>query len=116
MKFLADENFNNDILRGVWRRVPDAQMTRVQDTAIAGAPDDEVLRYAAEQEFLVLTHDVNTMRNIFYTRLNAGLSVPGVFLVVEQSPIAPVIDSLELIILASDESDWAGKIEYLPLR
>ena len=34
MTFLADENFNNDILRGVWRRIPDARFIRVQDTEI----------------------------------------------------------------------------------
>jgi hypothetical protein len=49
MKFLADENFNNDILRGVWRRIPDANFTRVQDTEIAGAEDMRVLEHAAEQ-------------------------------------------------------------------
>jgi len=60
MRFLADENFNNDILRGVWRRIANASFTRVQDTEIAGADDPRVLEYAAEQGYIVLSHDVNT--------------------------------------------------------
>lgn len=115
MNFLADENFNNDILRGVWRRLPSASFTRVQDTEIAGADDPRVLEYAVEQGYLVLTHDVNTLRGFFYDRVTADLPVPGVLLVPKQTPIGRIIDDLELIILASELSEWNGKITYLPL-
>jgi hypothetical protein len=116
MIFLADENFNNDILRGVWRRLPTARFTRVQDTEIAGADDPRVLEYAAEQGYLVLTHDVNTLRGVFYDRVRTNLPVPGVFLVPKQIPIGRIIDDLELMILASEPSEWQGKITYLPLE
>lgn len=105
MKFLTDENFNNDILRGVWRRIPDASFIRVQDTEIAGADDPRVLEYAAEQGFMILSHDVNTLRGFFYDRVTAELPVPGVFLVYKQVPIGRVVDELELIILSSEQSD-----------
>ncbi len=114
MKFLADENFNNDILRGVWRRIPDVSFTRVQDTEIAGADDPRVLEYAAEQGYIVLTHDVNTMRGYFYDRVKEKLPVPGLFLVHKQTPVGRVVDALELIILASEESDWMGNATYVP--
>ncbi len=114
MKFLADENFNNDILRGVWRRIPDASFTRVQDTEIAGADDPRVLEYAAEHGYIILSHDVNTMRGYFYDRIKAALSVSGLFLVHKQITIGEVIDALELIILASDENDWIGQVTYIP--
>ena len=114
MKFLADENFNNTILRGVWRRIPDASFTRVQDTEIYGADDPRVLEYAAENGYIILTHDVSTMRGYFYDRMNAGLPLPGLFLVHKQTAIGLVIEALELIILASDESDWMGKATYIP--
>jgi predicted nuclease of predicted toxin-antitoxin system len=78
MKFLADENFNNDILRGVWRRIPDASFTRVQDTEIAGADDPRVLEYAAEQGYIILSHDVNTMRGYFYRSHYSGTTRAGV--------------------------------------
>ena len=115
MKFLADENFNNDILRGVWRRISDARFTRVQDTEIAGADDLHVLEYAATQGYLVLTHDVNTLRAFFYERVQAELPVPGVFLVHKQTPIGRVVDALEMMILASEPSEWDGKITYVSL-
>lgn len=116
MKFLADENFNNDILRGVWRRTPEASFTRVQDTSIAGADDPRVLEYATEHSYIVLTHDVNTMRGHFYERMNAGLPLPGLFLVLKKTPVGQVVDELVLIILATDESEWIGKATYIPLK
>lgn len=114
MKFLADENFNNDILRGVWRRIPDANFTRVQDSTLYGADDPRVLEYAADNGYIILTHDVSTMRGYFYARMAAGLPLPGLFLIHKQTAIGRVIDALELIILASDESEWIGKATYVP--
>ncbi len=114
MRFLADENFDNTVLRGVWRRIPDASFTRVQDTDIYGADDPRVLEYAADNGYIILTHGVNTMRGYFYERMCAGLPLPGLFLVRDQIPIGAVVDALELIILASDESEWIGKTTYIP--
>jgi hypothetical protein len=112
--FVADENFNNEILRGVQRRVPAAELLRVQDTELAGQPDTMILEWAAQHGYVVLTHDVNTMRGYFYDRVNAGLPVPGLFLVHGTQAIGQVIDDLALVLLASDATEWQGRIEYLP--
>lgn len=114
MNFLVDENFNNDILRGVWRRIPEANFIRVQDTNIVGADDPQVLEYAAEHGYIVLSHDVNTMRGYFYERLQAELPLSGLILVHKQTPVGEVVDALELIILASDASEWLGLVSYIP--
>lgn len=115
MRFLADENFNNEILRGLERRIPGVDIARVQDTELAGEPDTLVLEWAVQNDFIVLTHDVNTMRGYFYERVNAELPVPGLFLVHGTKPVGEVIEALELIVLASEENEWQGEIRYLPL-
>jgi predicted nuclease of predicted toxin-antitoxin system len=43
IRFLVDEDFNNDLVRGLLRRVPDADLVRVQDLGLRGATDDTVL-------------------------------------------------------------------------
>ena len=44
LRLLLDEDFNNDILRGLLRRTPDIDIVRVQDIEeIAGAADPVVL-------------------------------------------------------------------------
>jgi hypothetical protein len=43
----ADENFNNDIIRGLLRRKPDLNLVRAQDAGLSGADDPIVLEWAA---------------------------------------------------------------------
>ena len=57
----ADENFNNAILRGVLRRVPEMDIVRIQDVGLTGADDPEVLSWAASEHRIVLSHDVTTL-------------------------------------------------------
>lgn len=115
MHFLADENFNNQIIRGVLRRVPSSKFTRVQDTDLMGRPDPEVLAYAAEHNLIVLTHDIKTMRAFFYERVANNLPVPTLFLIHSDKPVGTVIDDIELILLASDSAEWEGQTHYIPL-
>lgn len=115
MRFLADENFNNEILRGLRRRIPSVEIVRVQDTEMEGYPDQQLLDWAAKHDYLILSHDVNTMRGYFYDRVKAELPVPGLFLVHGSQPIGAVIDSLALIVSASESSEWEGAIHFLPL-
>ena len=45
LRFLADEDFDNDILRGMLRRVPDLDIVRAQDAGLSGAIDPMVLAW-----------------------------------------------------------------------
>ena len=47
--FVADENFNNDIVRGLLRRKPDLNIVRVQDVGLRGAEDPIILEWAANE-------------------------------------------------------------------
>jgi len=77
--FVADENFNNDIVRGVQRSSPAADIIRVQDVGLSGADDPAILEWAAQSGRVVLTHDVATMTKYAYERVRARKSMPGVF-------------------------------------
>jgi len=46
IKFIADEDFDNRILRGLQRRQPDLDIVRVQDTHLSGSVDREILEWA----------------------------------------------------------------------
>lgn len=57
MKWLADECFNNDIVRGLLRRSPTLDLIRAQDVAeIAGLDDQKLLAWATDNERVLLTH------------------------------------------------------------
>src|SRR5689334_17334438 len=98
LKFLADENFNNDILRGVLRSNIKVDVVRVQDTSLFHGDDPAILAWAAEQNRVLLTHDVKTMTKYAYDRVTAGLPMPGVFEISLDIPMGQMIE--EIIMLA----------------
>jgi predicted nuclease of predicted toxin-antitoxin system len=85
LKLLADENFDNTILRGLLRRQPDIDIIRVQDTELYGANDPTVLAWAAQENRILLTHDVATITRYAYDRIAKEQSRPGVIEVVSGS-------------------------------
>jgi predicted nuclease of predicted toxin-antitoxin system len=72
----ADENLNNDIIRGLLRRRQEFSVVRVQDAGLSGADDARVLEWAARQGRVLLTHDVTTMTYLAYERVRAGKPMP----------------------------------------
>ena len=72
IKFLADENFNNDIMRGILRRNAEIDIVRIQDIGLTGIEDPEVLEWAAKENRILLSHDVATITKYAYERIEAG--------------------------------------------
>jgi hypothetical protein len=116
LQLLADENFNNNIIRAVLRQKPEADIVRVQDVGLSGADDQRVLEWAAQQGRILLTHDVSTITKYAYERIEAGQEMPGVFEVSRTTPIGSVIEDIILLLECSLEGEWAGQIIYLPLN
>jgi hypothetical protein len=116
LKFVADENFNNDIVRGVRRKNEAIDIVRVQDEGLSGAEDPIVLEWAAQVSRLVLTHDVSTMTRYAYDRVRASQPMPGIVEVSREVPIGKAIEDIRLLAACSQEDEWEGQIIYLPLR
>lgn len=58
MKWLADECFDNDIIRGLLRRSPNFDLVRAQDVpAVAGRNDETLLAWAGKNDRVILTHE-----------------------------------------------------------
>lgn len=116
IKFLADENFNNQIVRGVLRQNPIIDIARVQDVGLQGTDDPNVLDWAAKDERIVLTHDVATMITFAYERVQAGLPMPGLFEVRRGISVGVVIEEIILIAECSLDKEWEGQVRFLPLK
>jgi hypothetical protein len=114
-RFLADNDFNERIIRGVQRREPAIAWLRLREVGLADAPDRDVLAYATAEGWLVVSHDVNTMPTAAAERLAAGEPLNGLFLARQRAPLAPIIESLIVIWSVSEAEEWAGQVRYLPL-
>ena len=115
LRLLADENFNGDIIRGIFLRKPDIDLVRVQDTGLLGSSDEDVLAWAAENERIVLTHDRATMPDFAFQRTTSGNAMPGVFVFNDRLPIGEVIEEIILLDECSEPDDWSGRVVYMPL-
>ncbi len=116
LKFAADENLNNDIVRGVRRRNPSVDIVRVQDAGLFGADDATILEWASESGRVLLTHDVSTMTRYAYERVGRGQPMLGVFEIARHVAIGVAIDEISILAECSHDDEWQGQVRYLPLR
>jgi hypothetical protein len=77
--------------------------------------DPEVLALAAEQQRVLVSHDVGTMPAHFRAFRNAGKQSAGVFLIPQTLDMGIAIDELLLIWIASEAAEWENRLEWLPL-
>jgi len=114
-RFLADHDLNEHIVTGVLRREPALEWVRVRAVGMNERADAEVLAYAADQGFLVVSHAINTMPSAAYTRMRAGQKMSGLLMVKQSDSVGPVIASLVLIWSASEAEEWENYVCFLPL-
>jgi len=61
IRLVTDEDFDNRILRGLLRRLPELDVVRLQDTHLSGATDPAILELASHQHRILLTQDISSM-------------------------------------------------------
>jgi hypothetical protein len=115
LRLLADENFNGDIVRGVLLRQPDFDIVRVQDVGLSGADDPDILRWAATNDRIVLTHDQATMSDCACDRLVAGEAMPGVFILNDRFAVGLAIQEILLMNGCTEHAEWSGRVVHIPL-
>jgi predicted nuclease of predicted toxin-antitoxin system len=115
LRLLSDQNFNNDIVRGLLLRRPGLDVVRVQEVGLSATEDPDVLAWAVEAGRIVLTHDRSTFPDFAYDRVTAGQPMPGVFVVNDRMPVGRAIDELLMVEDCSDPSEWEARVLYLPL-
>ena len=115
LRYLADEDFDNRILRAFRRREPGLDWVRAQDVGLGGCHDEMVLQYAAEEQRVVLTRDVSTMTVAAYRRIVQADPMPGLIVVSHRMAIGQAVDELTFLATESVPDEWAGQVFSLPL-
>lgn len=115
LRFLSDEDFNNHIVRGVLRRLPLLDIVRVQDVGLRTKQDTEVLEWAAGEGRILLTHDADTMIKFVKARVTAGVAMPGVVEISQDTGIGIAIEDLIMFATCSVDGEWEGQVIFLPL-
>ncbi|MBM3832499.1 MAG: hypothetical protein FJ403_04345 [Verrucomicrobia bacterium] len=115
VRILFDENIDRRIIGGLRRRISGLDSLTVQEAGLRRRLDVEILAFAASEERVVITHDVNTLIKDAKERISAELPTLGVFIVPAQMPIGAAIEELHFALAASNPEDFYGTLTYVPL-
>jgi predicted nuclease of predicted toxin-antitoxin system len=115
IRLLTDENVNNNTLRGLARRLPQLDFVSVRDVGLASSPDLVLLKWAANEQRIILTHDRKTLVRDANQLVAQGEPMAGVIFVPDQLEIGRAINDLEMALECYTESEMRGTVKYLPL-
>jgi hypothetical protein len=115
LRLLIDENFNHRILRGLKLRLPLIDYRVVRQIGMSGFPDLDLLRWAARENRIIVTHDRETMIPYAQHCLRIGEPMAGVIFVPEQMAIGRAISDLELMIECLSPAELIDQIKYVPI-
>ena len=108
--FQADADLHYDIVLGVLRREPALNFQSAQECLRDGTPDGELLRIAAIEGRILVSHDVSTMPSEFRRFLASQNYSPGVILLPKTVSIGTAIEDLVLLWAASTPEDWRNHL------
>jgi hypothetical protein len=114
IRFQADADLNQIIVKAALRRVPNLEFQTAQEGDLIGLSDPQVLLRTAELNRVLVTHDRKTMPQHF-ADLIMNTPSSGVIIVPQSMSIRAVVDDLVLIWAASESEEWINRIRSLPL-
>lgn len=114
IRFLADADFNGDVVKGLLRREPGIDFQSPAAGEIRGLSDLEVLALAASEGRVLVSHDRKTMPRAFAEFVGTARSA-DVFIISQKVDHFAAIGALLLAWAASDAEEWTNRICTLPL-
>jgi len=114
IRFQADADFNQNIVRAVRRRQPEIDFQTGDEAGLRGADDLEVLAAAARESRILVSHDRRTMPHHFSEFLTRQHS-PGLFILSQYLPINQAVEEMLTVWEASEAEEWVDTIQALPL-
>jgi len=106
IKFYADEHVPRAVVSGLRHRGLD--ILTIQEAGMMSASDEEHLKLAASQGWVILTQDDD------FLRLHvSGVKHSGIVYAPRQMPIGDMIRGLMLIYQVLDASDMHNHVEFL---
>lgn len=113
VRFQADADFKQSIVNRVLRRQPNVDFQSAKIAELEGKKDREVLKLAAQEGRVLVTHDRRTMPTEFGEFVRAQNS-SGVLIVSQKLSINESIEALILIWEATTAEEWINQIMSIP--
>jgi predicted nuclease of predicted toxin-antitoxin system len=104
VRFQADADLNEDIVKGVLRREQQVDFRTATASGLRSLSDLQVLRLAARENRVLVTHDRKTMPQAFAEFIRAS-SRPGLLIVSQKTDLLAAIEGVLLVWLASEAEE-----------
>jgi hypothetical protein len=115
LRLISDEDVHDDIVQGLRHREASLDIVRAVDVGLAHTPDPKILQWAALQQRILITGDLNSMVGFAWARVRSGQPMPGVLALVENIAAARVIDDILLVALCDAPGDVKDQVLFIPL-
>lgn len=115
LRLLADENLNSAILRAFERNYPEIDFIRVQDTDHVGASDIELLKWAASEQRVLVSHDKRTLPKYLEECIAGGVKTGGVVLIPREFILTTIMEHLAMIVLCVEPEEMWDQCWRLPM-
>jgi hypothetical protein len=109
VRFQADADLKHAIVKAVRKLEPAVDFASSADAGLEDIGDPELLERSAQQGRILVSHDRRTMVAYFRSRLEAGKSSPGLFIVSQGGPVGPVARTIVLAWAASEPGSGATR-------
>ena len=113
IRFQADADLRFPIVKGVKRREPAIDFRTANEAGLEGLADPLVLKLAADDGRLLVSHDVSTMPENFASFLETEAS-PGVVLIPQDLPYHEAIERLIRLWATTEAETWRNVLFFLP--
>jgi predicted nuclease of predicted toxin-antitoxin system len=114
IKYQADADLNEMIIKAIKRQAPMIDFQTAHAAGLEGGGDKEVLRIAAREGRILVTHDRKTMPYHF-AELVMEQSSAGVVIVSQHMAVGEAAEELILMWTASEAEEWINSISSIPL-
>jgi len=113
VRFQADADLNEDIVRGILRREPNVDFQTATKAGLRLLSDLQVLTLAAREGRVLVSHDRRTMPHAFASFVRGNAS-PGLLIVSQKSDLRTAIEDLLLVWLSTEAHEWINQEFAIP--
>ncbi|HWQ33343.1 MAG TPA: DUF5615 family PIN-like protein [Blastocatellia bacterium] len=114
IRFQADNDLNGVIIRQLCLRNPEVDFQSARMLGLhEGISDDKVLELAAQENRILVSHDLKTMPDHF-GRFILNRTSPGLILIAQLVPIGVAVEWLNLIWQASQPEEYVNRMYRIP--
>jgi predicted nuclease of predicted toxin-antitoxin system len=81
-----------------------------------GLSDPELLEWATENDYILVSQDINTLIGFAYKRIENNIPTSGVFILRSFASYRAMLEDLLAAMLLSESSEWKDQVTYLPFN